>query len=496
MPPFVRWIALGVLSSALLMIVVDMTVLYVALPAITRSLEVTASEKLWITNIYAVTIAGLLPTTGVLSDRFGAKRLLLSGLSVFTIASVLAAFSPSAGSLIFARVLLAFGAALMMPATLSLIRQIFEDPNERSLAIGIWAAVASGGAAIGPVLGGLLLEYNWWGSVFLVNLPIATLAMILALRILPRSRQNSNKRIDALASIQIMVGLICVTYAIKEIGKVGGSALVAVSIFMLGIMCLVLFKRRQSRGSSPLIDFGLFKFGAFSCAVAVAMISSAAIVGLEFSVSQYFQLVAGLTALQTGLTILPIPLAAFVAGPTVGILLPHFKAESLLWVSLALASSGVALLLYAVTFDQEFQTTAFALIGFGLGGSTTAASSTILMAAPTESAGAAASIEEVSFELGSALGITVFGSLLAAMYATAFKLPSDLAAAIHSPGSIDAALLAADSLGKQDAITLLGAAHTAFGYAFNSVLLTAAAVLAATSLSILAITAKRRRGAI
>ena len=186
-----RWLVLAIVSSALLLIVIDMTVLYTALPRLTHDLGVSASAKLWIVNIYALVVSGLLPGMGTLGDRLGHKRLFMAGLAVFGLASLAAAYSPSAGWLIAARTLLAVGAAMMMPATLSILRLTFTDERERAIAIGVWASVASGGAAFGPVLGGVLLEHFWWGSVFLINLPIVLLALPLAWRLVPASRPTA-----------------------------------------------------------------------------------------------------------------------------------------------------------------------------------------------------------------------------------------------------------------------------------------------------------------
>ena len=199
-----RWLVLGILSSALLLIVIDMTVIYLALPSLTYELRATANEKLWIVNAYALTVAGLLPGMGALGDRFGHKRMFVAGLVVFGLASLGAAFSPSPALLIAARVALAVGAAMMMPATLAIIRHVFDDDRERALAFGIWAAIASGGAAFGPVVGGVLLEHFWWGSVFIINVPIVLLALVLALRWVPTRPGNPERPFDLLASLWVM----------------------------------------------------------------------------------------------------------------------------------------------------------------------------------------------------------------------------------------------------------------------------------------------------
>lgn len=262
MPPR-RWLILAIISSALLLIVIDMTVLYTALPTLTRELDASASQKLWIINIYALIAAGLLLGMGTLGDRLGHKRLFIGGLSVFGLFSLIAAFSPSASVLIGARGFLAVGAAMMMPATLAIVRLTFADPREQAMAFGIWASVASGGAAFGPVVGGLLLEHFWWGSVFLINVPIVLVALVLGAVLIPNHPGDAKKRWDWLGSLQVMIGLISLAYAVKELGKRAPSfdgMLVAV---VLGALFLTLFIRRQRRAAQPMLDLALFTAPGF-----------------------------------------------------------------------------------------------------------------------------------------------------------------------------------------------------------------------------------------
>ncbi|MCC8368230.1 MFS transporter, partial [Xenorhabdus sp. PB61.4] len=334
-----RWLVLAVISSALLLIVIDMTVLYTALPRLTYDLRASSTEKLWIMNAYSLTIAGLLPGSGALSDRFGAKKLFTAGLAVFGIASMMAAFSPNTSMLISARVILAIGAAMMMPATLAIIRQAFEEP---ALAIGIWSAVAAGGAALGPVIGGILLEYFWWGSVFLINVPIVIIALIFALFTITKSQSNPQRTFDLLASLQIMIGLIGITFAIKEISKQAPSMGIATIASAIGMIFTMMFVSRQRRSSAPIIDFTLLKSYGFATGIATAFVSTAALMGVELIVSQRLQLVAGLSPLQAGLIILPIPLASFVAGPLAGLAIPKLGSGKIMWLSLFLAENIIS----------------------------------------------------------------------------------------------------------------------------------------------------------
>ncbi|MFO6137229.1 MFS transporter, partial [Pseudomonas aeruginosa] len=265
-----RWLVLAIVSSALFLIIIDMTVLYTALPRLTHDLGATAAEKLWIVNAYPLVVAGLLPGAGLLSDRLGHKRLFLAGLPLFGLASLCAAFAPTAAALIAARAGLAVGAALMMPATLSIVRHVFQDERERALAIGIWASVASAGAALGPVVGGVLLEFFWWGSVFLINVPVVAIALLLALPAIPACGGQSRRPWDALGSLQVMFGLVGVVYAIKELSARAPDFGLAVLAALGGMLCLYLFVRRQRRARESMIDFALFRNRRFARGVAVA----------------------------------------------------------------------------------------------------------------------------------------------------------------------------------------------------------------------------------
>ncbi|WP_446470256.1 MFS transporter [Xenorhabdus stockiae] len=491
-----RWLVLAVISSALLLIVIDMTVLYTALPRLTYDLRASSTEKLWIMNAYSLTIAGLLPGAGALSDRFGAKKLFTAGLAVFGIASMMAAFSPNTSMLISARVILAIGAAMMMPATLAIIRQAFEEPGERALAIGIWSAVAAGGAALGPVIGGILLEYFWWGSVFLINVPIVIIALIFALFTITKSQSNPQRKFDLLASVQIMIGLIGITFAIKEISKQAPSMGTAIIASAIGMIFTMMFVYRQRRSPAPIIDFTLLKSYGFATGVATAFVSTAALMGVELIVSQRLQLVAGLSPLQAGLFILPIPLASFVAGPLAGLAIPKLGSGRIIWLSLFLAGLGIFGYLIGFRSGVLVQITTFSMIGFGVGAAMTAASTSIMFSAPEHSAGTAASIEEIAYELGGLIGVAVLGSLLVAIYTAAFTLPADIAVSesVSSAlqNSIDEAIIVAEGLKGDMALSLLQAAKLAFDSAFLSVLTIAGSLLLLSATIIALFTPKKR----
>ena len=418
-----KWFILAIVSCALFLIAVDMTVLYTALPTLTHDLKATAAEKLWIINAYTLVVAGLLPGFGTLGDRVGHKRMMI-GMLLFGAASLGAALAPSAQRLILARIILGLGAAMMMPATLSIIRLTFDDLSERTLALGIWSAIASGGAALGPVIGGLMLEYFRWGAVFLINVPIVPAALICAGLILPKNAPNADQKWSLGGSLLITVGLVGLTYAIKELSKAEPSLTSVAATLAIGAAALTGFIQTQRRSRNPLIDFSLFQDRTFTNGVLVALLCSVAMVGTELAISQRLQLVVGLTPLKAGLAILPIPLAAFLGGPLAGLALPRLGL-----VLLARESGGLI-----------------------------------------PGAGMAASIEEVSYELGGVMGVTIFGSILTAAYSASLVLPQEFASLGQVYDSLDAAILASERLTPEAAGTLVELARKSFGKGFIAVL--------------------------
>ena len=472
-----RWLTLAIVSSALFLIVIDMSVLYTALPALTRELQAGITEKLWIVNAYPLVVAGLLPPMGALGDRFGHRRMFLSGLLVFGMASVLAALSPSAGWLIAWRVLLALGAAMMMPATLALIRTTFTDPQERSLAIGIWASVAGGGAAAGPVVGGILLEYFWWGSVFLINVPVVLAAGAAGLRYIPAVRGNPEQGFELLSALQILTGLTALIFAIKELSGRDPSLAVIMLAGLLGIVLIAAFIRRQRYLPMPVVDFALFRHPRFSAGMLAALVASASLAGMELVITQRLQLVLGLSPLQAGLHLLPYPLAALIAAPLAGLVAPKLRLERVLPLSLLIAALAALVSACSLTQPVAWQLLVLGLLGFGLGASMTLASTAVMFSAPAEQAGMAASLEEVSYELGGSLGIALLGSLMSAVYIASFALPSPVGVPAAALESIDTVLMLADSLPEDVAQILQQAAHSAFDRAVQMVLLAGSGLL-------------------
>lgn len=488
--PTRKWLTLAIVSMALLLIVVDMTVLYTALPTLTHDLAASSASKLWIINAYTVVVSGFLLGMGALGDRVGYRRMFVAGLAVFGVASLCAAFAPTAGALIAARALLGVGAAMMMPATLAIIRLSFTDERERAVAIGVWASVASGGAALGPVVGGVLLEYFWWGSVFLINVPVVLLALALTWWFIPhtpKSADAAKRPWDFIGSVQALAALVCLVLTIKEFAKPAPSGTLAMVTGVLAGVAMVLFVRRQRRSTAPLVDFGLFRNPYFSGGVIAAIVASVALIGVELVFSQRLQLVVGLTPLQAGLTLLPIPLAAFVAGPLAGLLLARVGSRPIILAGLL--STALALCALALTADVHgpLKVAVLALLGLGVGATMTAASNAVMGNAPVERAGMAASIEEVSYELGGVLGIAVLGSVLSWRYTATMAIPDSLGAPASASDGIDAALLAAETLPAPAAAQLVALAHAAFDQAFMAVMVAAVLIVVAAAGSVVAL---------
>lgn len=314
--PANRWTVLVVLCTSLLLVALDATVLHVAVPALTEDLRPGAIELLWIVDAYPLVAASLLILFGTLGDRVGRRRVLLLGYVLFAAASAIAAFAPNAHILIGARALQGVGGAMIMPATLSILRQVFPDRRERAVAIGVWSAVAAVGAAIGPVLGGFLVEHLWWGSVFLINLPALAVLLPLSRWLLPESKGERNGPWDVLGALMAAVGVLGAVLGVKRLG--GGAGLLdigAIAPLLAGVALLVLFVRRQRRREYPLIDIGMFSRPAFSTSVGCIVLAMLALVGLELIAVQYLQLVLGLSPVETGLRLLPLTFAAMAMRP-------------------------------------------------------------------------------------------------------------------------------------------------------------------------------------
>ncbi|WP_103504211.1 MFS transporter [Streptomyces sp. SM14] len=471
-----RWAVLATVSAGLLLISVDMTVLYTALPTLTADLGADATEKLWIINAYPLVMAGLLLGAGTLGDRVGHKRMYLIGLGLFGCASLLAAFAPSPAVLIAARAFLAVGAAAMMPATLSLIRTTFEDERERGIAIGVWGSVAMGGAALGPVVGGLLLGQFWWGSVFLINVPVVIGAVIATVLVAPGGSGRSDKPWDPVASAQVMVGLVGVVYAIKEVTQPEFSVTAVALSLVAAVGGFWMFVRRQRGQEYPLIDFELLRDPRILTGVVAAGLAMFATAGIQLVLTQRLQLVLELTPLHAGLLVAAFAAGSLPAGILGGGLLHRVGVRPMISGGLLLAAAGVALVLPFTGSGHNWLIPGLVVTGLGLGAAMVAASVAIVGNAPAHRAGMAASVEEVSYELGSLTGVAVLGSVLTAVYTSTVTLP---AGAPEAAGSgMDAALAEAARLPADEGAALVAAANSAFDNGYTLTLVIATVTLA------------------
>ncbi|WP_159498472.1 MFS transporter [Microbacterium sp. 18062] len=422
------WAALVVLMLPVLLVSVDNTVLSFALPEIALDLRPTSAQQLWIIDAYPLVLAGLLVTMGTLGDRFGRRRMLLIGATGFAAVSALAAFAPTAELLIAGRALMGVFGAMLMPSTLSLLRSIFTERNQRRLAIAVWASMFSAGAALGPIVGGILLEHFAWGAVFLMAVPVLVPLLLLAPLLVPESRDPRPGRIDPFSILLSMATMVPVVYAIKEIAVHGPTTAVAV-LFAVGVGFGVLFVRRQLRAETPMLDMRLFRRGTFSGALLVNLLSVLALVGFLYFVAQHLQLIVGLSPLQAGLALVPGLIAMIVAGLVVVPIAKRLSARII--VPAALAFSVVGYIAIALSTDPDavgVLVGAFVSLGIGIGMAETVSNELILSSAPPEKAGAASAVSETAYELGAVLGTSVLGGLLTALYRANLVLPAGVPA--------------------------------------------------------------------
>ncbi|MER8237313.1 MFS transporter [Streptomyces sp. NPDC094049] len=480
-----QWWALVALTVPVLLMSIDLTVLSMAVPALSTDLAPTASQLLWIIDVYGVFLAGLLILMGSLGDRIGRRRLLLTGAVAFGAASLLAAFAWNAEVLILARALLGLGGATLMPSTLSLIRNIFEDPAQRRRAISVWAAAFAGGAGLGPVVGGLLLEHFWWGSVFLINLPVMALLLAVGPFLLPESRDPRPGPFDLLSAALLIGAVLAVVFGFKEAGKLGWGVQPAAWLAG-GTLVAALFAARQRRLAQPLIDLALLRSLPFGVAVLTNIAGVFAMTGMLYFFPQYVQIVLGRSALEAGLWALPLATGAIIGSLTVPALARRFPAGLVIGLGLALASSGYLLL--SLLDTDGVAALAFAggaLLGGGVGLANTLANDVIVSAAPPGRAGAAAGISETAYELGGAMGTAVLGSVGAQVYAS--RVLADLPAQTppEAAGAATQTLAAAErvaaSLPPAQGRELLGTAHSAFVDAMSQTFLTGGLIVAAAA---------------
>lgn len=482
-----EWIGLAVLTLAALVYSMDLTVLNLAIPRISAELRPTSAQLLWIIDIYGFLVAGLLITMGTLGDRIGRRKLLLGGAAGFALASLLAAFSTSAEMLIASRAIMGIAGATVAPSTLSLIFTMFLDPKQRTTAIGFWIAAYSAGGAIGPVIGGVLLEFFWWGSVFLIGVPVMGLLLILGPRTLPEYRDPSAHRLDLRSAAMSLLAILAIVYGLKEIAQDGIAAVPLLAI-LVGIVLGIAFVYRQLHLASPIIDVALFRIRAFSASLGTYLLGIFVVVGYFLFIAQYLQLVLQLSPLESALWSLPSA-AGFIVGSVVAPKIIHRAPPSVIMgAGLAIAAAGTATLL-GLGLDPGtgilLIVVASLVISLGLAPVITLATELIVGSAPPEQAGAATGMSETSGELGGALGIAILGSVGTAVYRTEIAqslpngIPADAAEAARD--TLGGALAIAETLPSELGAPLIAAAQVAFIDAihFVAALATIGAVLTA-----------------
>ncbi|MFE7318698.1 MFS transporter [Streptomyces sp. NPDC057555] len=458
-----RWLALSVLVLAVLLVGVDATVLGLATPFLSEDLKPSGVQLLWIGDIYSFVIAGLLVSMGSLGDRIGRKKLLLIGSVAFGALSVVAAYAATPEMMIAARALQGVAGATLMPSTLALIRNLFHDPKERSLAIGIWGAMASAGTAVGPVLGGFLLGHFWWGSVFLINLPVMALLVVVGAKVIPESRNPDPGPWDVPSVLLSLVGVVGVVYAIKEAAVHGvrwDSGLAAV----VGVLALVLFVRRQRTLDAPLLNMKLFHHRGFSGAVLADLLTILGLSGLVFFLSQFLQMVQMRSPLNAGLVELPAAVGAVGAGLAAGWVARRLSVRVVVAGGLAVVGLSLAgcMALHADTGTLALCVILF-VVGVGAGFAFTVTADVILSSVPKEEAGAASAVSETAYELGAALGIALLGSIVTNSY-QGFLAPAGVPgpAVVTARASLGGAVDAAGTLPAEQGAALLKTAQDSF----------------------------------
>ncbi|MFF2369659.1 MFS transporter [Agromyces sp. NPDC058110] len=484
------WIALAVLMLPVLLVSIDNTVLSFALPEISRALEPTAAQQLWIIDAYPLVLAGLLVAMGSAGDRWGRRRMLLIGSVGFAVVSIAAAFAPTAEALIAARAALGFFGAMLMPSTLSLLRTVFTDREQRRLAIAIWASGFAAGSALGPLVGGLLLEHFAWGSVFLLAVPVLVPLIVLVPLLIPESRDPQPGRIDVVSIVLSLAAMVPIVFGIKSIATDGLGG-IGIQAILFGLFCAIWFVRRQLRSETPMLDVRLFAQGSFGGAVLVNLFSVIALVGFLYFVSQHLQLIAGLSPVAAGIALLPGLVAMIIMGLAVVPIARRVRPRVLVPVALALSAGGyLVIAFFADSGSIAPIVVAFVMLGVGIGAAETVSNELILSSAPPAKVGAASAVSETAYELGAVLGTAVLGSILAAHYRSAIVLPASLTAdqADAARETLAGASTVAESLPTEIADRLLASAAHAFdsGVVLTSLigvgLMVGAAVIAAITL--------------
>lgn len=465
-----EWVGLAVLALPALLVSMDTTVMYLAVPALSAALRPDSVELLWISDSFGFLEAGFLITMGTLGDRIGRRRLLLTGGVAFAAASVIAAFAPSALMLILARGLLGIAGATLLPSTLSIIRNMFHNEGQRTMAIGIWTTCFSAGTMLGPLVGGFLLERFWWGAVFLVPVPLMFVLLLLGPRLLPEFREVKAAPMDLLSSLLLVSSVLAVIYGIKEISEHGIDK-VSMFFILAGSVLAVIFVRRQATVKYPLIDLALFRNPRFTTALTALLFALLTWTGVSFFASQYLQLVTGLNTVKAGLLMMPGAAGSIVSCMLTPVMARYIRRGYLMTIGLLIMVASLGILTFIGVNGLALLVTATVVLTAGCGMVVTLGIDMVVASAPPESAGAAAGISETSTTLGSALGIALLGSIWTAGYRAKidFGVPAGVSAQMREAArnTLGAALSAAAQLGEPLGSVLVSTARAAFVESLN-----------------------------
>lgn len=470
-----QWLLLATVGLALLMVMMDITILYTALPGISKDLDASPSTALWAINIYPLITAGLLLGTGTLGDRVGHRQMFIVGLSIFGLASLGASLCTTAEQLVAARAMQAIGASAIMPATLALIRVGFLDPRQRALAISVWAAMELVGAILGPIIGGMLLERFTWHAIFLVNVPVVAGLLVAACIVAPKGRMANATPWDLTSSAQALMALSSLVVAIEQAVKPSPHWQSLAGALLISALSSRAFVMRQQILAHPLLDFSLFRRPYFCAGFVGAATVPFATSGILLVVSQRFQLSADFTPLQSGALTCAFFLGTLPSTLLGGAFADRLGVKPLMVGGLIVGGAGAAICAHTLALGMPWLITGLVVSGVGLGATISVASTAVVSSAPAHRAGMASSIEEVAYELGTLIAVAVLGSLLTATYASFVNMPS--AAPPEASMSIGHALSAATTTAEPLARIMIDAAHTAFDRSYAAVMSVIAATL-------------------